>query len=1244
MKTGVKAYKIKNITLPLLAAVLCAVMIFGCACGDNGTKVTDTSGETSSPDGSQYETGSETQTGSTTPDQPAKDVSEYKDLVISKVYGNGGSSSAVCEHSFTELTNTGSSPLCLSGLALYYMTGKAAEYSSFALPDVTLEAGASYLIRGISSTKKTAEYDTSDEIIRIEDYDAEWEIAIDNKDIKLLLSYAGRKLGNTVPPEEIDGVISYFVASDTYNFDTGYITGYSKKKMAVRTALKQDSGYYVLNLSKSTTEKLEQTVPKTSDGKRAVIIGSKLNEIKFSAAAGFYTDPFDLELTAPSGYDTVYYTVDGSDPLISNTRKKYIKPISLSDTTEKEFGRTYVWGLNYVGNISSPVPSMIGGHVIKACAYNGESYTGVYTNSYFISSEMEKYGVTVMSVSLEKEQMFGDPGFYHNFNASSNDPNTRGKAFMEVFDKDGVRRGYSNVELAVSGHGSSGTGMRSMKVFYKGSDNTVDGADSKLYFDLFDGYATNAKGQNITDFSRLVLRNSGNDCGNSYIRDAFMQRVSRTMYADSMAYAPVLVFINGDFWGVYNARERYSGDYVQSHYGIDKDNVAIIESDYSQVHTNQNAPFVVTSGLETDADDFNDLVDFMRNNSMESEENYRYVCERMDVDSLIDLFVCRIYFSCVDFPGNNIKVWRNRAATDPSDNSGKWHFVLLDLDMGISFYKEGIITTENSNYYGWVDDTSAVASSLVHYLLANSSFKDRYLSRFYQVLNEVYVANAMDEELDKIVAERASVEYLLSKRWGANMDNYNVSIADMHQFIRSRYDYALRYLCGYFRVNEDYLISISGNYLSARFSETRLDVTVNGEAVNNPWTLKFDSSVTVDVKVEAKEGFELHAIIFTDNNGKITRYEGGTAKITTDISGQISFETKKQSHPADLSVRSGIVAGGCEMYYLSPEGKLYAWGSNTNNVLGAGLSETVITEPKLVYENVAQIEICHGNDYENHNDNVAAAILTLDGDIFVIGASVIPGADVSSSWKLLEYDGIPVQISVGFDHLIVLDKDGSVWGIGNNSYGQLGKENEGGTITSFIKIADSAVMVSAGRRNTAYIDTNGDCYILGDGRWHKFRQSEENITTPYKLLSGVSYITSGEHELLMVTEDGGLYYAGWRSVSGFSQGAGSGGAQRINISGVSKAAIHYGDIAIMTESGALYGYGINNGDCLGVTALEGTPALIVKDGVKDVAAGFAFIAYLHSDGTIRVNGSNAEGQAGDGTVTDHVSWSAVTVK
>lgn len=1231
MNAGAVKIKRRKTIIPVIALLLTAATLFGC---DGTPAITDaatTGGERTEAEETRAEPA------------PAINVSDYEGLVISKVYGNGGESDAPCEHSFIEIKNTGETELDLNGVALYCRSGKKAEYVSYDLPAFTLGAGKSYLIRGISSSEKTAKYDRKNEIIRVSDFDAEWRFAIDGKEIRLAIAPSGGKYDKETPPEELDGVISYFCATDSYAFDTGYVSDCSKNKVAVRTADKRDSGYYLQNLTKSTTEKLAQTVPVTSDGKTGEIIRSNLAEIKFSAPAGFYDKPLELELTAPEGYTRIFYTTDGSDPSSSQTRTEYKSAIKLKDTSEVSFGALYNRGLRYVRNIAAAADKMTGGHVIKACAFDGENYTGIYTNSYFVSPRMAEFGVTVMSVSLQSSQMFGHPGFYHNFNASSNDPNTRGEAFMEVFDKNGERRGYSNVELSISGHGSAGTGMRSMKVFYKGSENQTDGAETKLNFDLFDGYARNVKGQSITDFSRLLLRNSGNDCGNSYIRDAYMQRVTRTLDVETMAYAPVLVFINGDFWGIYNARERYSGDYVESHYGVDKDNVALIESDYSQVHTNQNAPFIVTSGLEDDADDFNELVDYIRDHDLNNAECYEYVCGKLDIDSFIDMYVSRTYFSSLDWPGNNIKVWRNRAENDPSGVDNKWHFTMLDMDMGISFYKNGPDTTEVSNCFGWIDQTGCVVGTIMHKLRKNEAFKTKFLARFYQVIKEIYVPSWMEAELDNIVGQRAPIEKLQSLRWGASMDAYNTSIADMRKFIRNRYDYVLRYLCEYFGVNENYLIGISGSYLTMSFSETRLDVTVNGEAATDPWLMKFDGDVTVEVRAEAKEGFKLTAIVFTDLNGKTKRYLNGSATITTDISGEIRFETKKVQQNADLSVRPGIVAGGCQMFYLSPEGKLYAWGSNNNNVLGAG-AENVVTRPKLVYEGVSRVDICKSNNLESGNNNIAAAILTLDGDIYTIGAEVIPGIRTrSDGWTLVEFGGTPAEISVGYDHMLVLDKNGAVWGIGNNSYGQLGKENEGGAVTSFRKIADGAAAISAGRRNTAFIDKNGDCYVMGDARWNKFGDSVDNMTEPYKLLSGVCYITSGEHNLLMVTESGELYYAGWRSVQGFSQGTGSHGAQRIAVSGVVKASIMFGDIAILTESGAVYGYGINTGNCLGGTAVGGTPSLLVKSGAKDVGAGYAYIAYTDDDGKIRVNGSNTEGQAGNGKTTEFEDWSSVEI-
>ena len=184
-------------------------------------------------------------------------------------------------------------------------------------------------------------------------------------------------------------------------------------------------------------------------------------------------------------------------------------------------------------------------------------------------------------------------------------------------------------------------------------------------------------------------------------------------------------------------------------------------------------------------------------------------------------------------------------------------------------------------------------------------------------------------------------------------------------------------------------------------------------------------------------------------------------------------------------------------------------------------------------------------------------------------------------------------------------------------------------------------MISAGRRNTGYVDTKGDCYVLGDGRWNKFRTGTDNITTPLKLLEKVTFITSGEHEMLFVTESGALYYSGWRDTSSFGQGEGSHGPQVIMEYGVEKAMIHFGDIAILGEDGAAYVFGINTGGAIGTATT--TSVKIIDSGVADVAAGYNFSAYVMKDGSLKIIGDNSVGQHGNGNTNGVSGFTTVKI-
>ena len=102
-------------------------------------------------------------------------------------------------------------------------------------------------------------------------------------------------------------------------FDSGYLDDLSNPTFAVRTELREDSGWYMVNLSKANSTKLRTVVPKWSGGEAGSFIKSALNEVTFSAPAGFYENGFSLSLGAAEGY-TIYYTLDGSDPVDQDGR------------------------------------------------------------------------------------------------------------------------------------------------------------------------------------------------------------------------------------------------------------------------------------------------------------------------------------------------------------------------------------------------------------------------------------------------------------------------------------------------------------------------------------------------------------------------------------------------------------------------------------------------------------------------------------------------------------------------------------------------------------------------------------------------------------------------------------------------------------------------------------------------------------------------------------------------------------
>ncbi len=127
------------------------------------------------------------------------------------------------------------------------------------------------------------------------------------------------------PTEDITALtdaVSVFVSSEKETYASVFaVNSLSKKKVAVRTAYREYSGYHIENLTRMATPELQRISPRTADG-RINPVTCSFREVTFSHTAGIYRDTVELILTPPNGY-TVYYTLDGSDPRTSATARAF---------------------------------------------------------------------------------------------------------------------------------------------------------------------------------------------------------------------------------------------------------------------------------------------------------------------------------------------------------------------------------------------------------------------------------------------------------------------------------------------------------------------------------------------------------------------------------------------------------------------------------------------------------------------------------------------------------------------------------------------------------------------------------------------------------------------------------------------------------------------------------------------------------------------------------------------------------
>lgn len=350
--------------------------------------------------------------------------------------------------------------------------------------------------------------------------------------------------------------------------------------------------------------------------------------------AGFYTGLQSVTISNMEPNSVLRYTTDGTNPTTASP--EYTTPLIISNTT-----------------------------VVKAQAFsnNPDVLTGkMIFNTYFID---ETYSLAVFSVAAD--DVIG---------LANGNGDLIPIGSLEYFTTDGERAATSFGSLNRHGQDSWVLDHRSIDWISRDEMGYSKAVQAPLF-----NYSER------DEYQKFMFRNSGDDNypaiddgqheGSTHIRDEYVHTLAQNgeMKLDLRAVERVVLFLNGEYWGVYGMRERpVDHDYTDEYYDQGKYDIQYL-STWEDTEIEYGGQQAIT--------DWVNLRDFILENDMSNNDNYQLAEDSINMLSLIDYMIVNLNVVASDWLNYNTGWWRGR---DPEGDHKKWGYILWDLDATFDYY------------------------------------------------------------------------------------------------------------------------------------------------------------------------------------------------------------------------------------------------------------------------------------------------------------------------------------------------------------------------------------------------------------------------------------------------------------------------------------------------------------------------------------------------------------------------------
>ncbi len=522
------------------------------------------------------------------------------------------------------------------------------------------------------------------------------------------------------------------------------------------------------------------------------------NQPVFSIQAGVYSGAISLEMIANNA--NIYYTLDGSIPDLNSTQ--YTTPITINNTK-----------------------------IVRARAYSYQSTelpSELFSNTYILNFDSK---LPIFSISTDPANLYDwNSGILVSGpNASPDYPyyganywqDWEVAAEIEFFETNGQRKISQTAGISI--HGGSSNRTRPMKSLRLSAKNKF--GENKFKHTFFDD-------KSIAEFKNLVLRNSSGDFNKTHFRDGSLHdlMIGKTDI-DLMAYRPSAVFLNGNYYGILNIREKISKHYIEENYRINGDDLDLLEED--------------SLVIEGDFKAFNTMHSFITGNDMNIPGNFSLASSMIDTHSLCDYYIAETYLSNIDWPYNNLKFWRLRQP------GSKFRYILIDLD--ISLGNNGWAPADYDvlgKIMGPYGDNNRHVQ-IFKKLLNNRGFREYFINRYADLVNTLFSAENVTNHISETRKNLANEMPMHFNIWGNTMQGWEKEINNIVMpYIQDRPSYSMQQVRDVFGLQD--IVSVELDVWPPNAGTIRINSIAPSKI---PWKGDYFNGNPIDITIVPNPGF-----------------------------------------------------------------------------------------------------------------------------------------------------------------------------------------------------------------------------------------------------------------------------------------------------------------------------------------------------------------------------------------------------